>query len=386
MRTAIIHDWLDTWGGGESVLAELLRLYPDADLFAIVDFFPDRYRQRLNGIHARTSFIQHLPLARKHFRKYFPLMPRAVESFDLSRYDLVISSSHAVAKGARTTANQLHICLCYSPARYAWDLQEQYLEQMGLDRGPIAWLIRKQLDRFRRWDLSSSARVDSFVAISEAIAQRIRTSYGRHADIIHPPVDIAALQAASPGNRQPAREGFYLTVSRLVPYKRVDLIVDAFSAMPERALVVVGDGPELVRIAKRARGNVRLLGQVDDAQRNHLYAAARAFVFAAEEDFGIAPLEAQACGTPVIAFGRGGSLETIRGLDAAQPTGVFFDAQSAAAIGAAVERFERSETRISDAACRANAQRFSANVFRERFAAYVERAILAFRDAGRLES
>jgi glycosyltransferase involved in cell wall biosynthesis len=386
MRTAIVHDWLDTWGGGENVLAELLQIYPHADLFTVVDFFPDDYRRRLNGARAQTSFIQHLPFARGHFRKYFPLMPRAVESFDLSRYDLVISSSHAVAKGARTSANQLHICLCYSPARYAWDLREQYLEQMGLDRGPIAWLARKQLERFRRWDLRSSARADRFVAISETIAQRIRASYGREAEVIYPPVDVAGLLAVAQRQRPAQRECFYLTVSRLVPYKRVDLIVEAFTAMPERQLVVAGSGPELARITKRAGSNVRLLGQIDDAQRNHLLATARAFVFAAEEDFGIAPLEAQACGTPVIAFGRGGSLETIRGLDAAQPTGVFFSVQSAPAIRAAVEEFERSAARISDDACRENAQRFSADVFRERFTAYVDQQMVAFRNARRLES
>jgi glycosyltransferase involved in cell wall biosynthesis len=370
MRTAIIHDWLDTWGGGENVLVELLALYPDADLYAVVDFLSDTRRERLHGRPVRTSFIQRLPFARHHFRKYFALMPRAVESFDLSAYELVISSSHAVAKGARTGPGQLHVCLCYSPARYAWDLEEQYLAQTGLDRGALGWLARHQLARFRRWDVRTSARVDRFVAISDYIAQRIRNCYGRDADVIYPPVDLPAGDAGSE-----ARESFYLTVSRLVPYKRIDLLVRTFAAMPERELVVAGDGPEMTKLARLATRNVRLLGNVDDARRDQLLRSARAFVYAADEDFGIAPLEAQAHGTPVIAYGRGGTAETIRGLDAAEPTGVLFAEQSVASIGAAVMQFEAEAERISAAACRANAARFSRQNFRRRFAACVSDAL-----------
>jgi glycosyltransferase involved in cell wall biosynthesis len=301
-------------------------------------------------------------------------MPHAVEQFDLSPYELVISSSHSVAKGVRTGPGQLHICLCYSPARYAWDLQPQYLAQTGLDRGALGWLARLQLARFRRWDLRASARVDRFVAISEYIAQRIRNCYRRDADVIYPPVDIPAVK----GNDAP-RESFYLTVSRLVPYKRIDLVVKAFSAMPERQLLVAGDGPEMKKLAKLATPNVRLLGSVDDARRDQLLSSAKAFVFAAEEDFGIAPLEAQALGTPVIAFGRGGSVETIRGLDAATPTGVLFAEQTVASIEAAVAQFEASAPRITAAACRANAERFSRQTFNERFPAYVADALAQHR-------
>ena len=367
MPTALIHDWLDTWGGGESVLTSLLGLYPDAHLYALVDFLSDAHRPRLGGRPVRTSFLQQVPFARRHFRKYFALMPRAVESFDLSRYELVISSSHAVAKGARTRPGQLHVCLCYSPARYAWDLEPQYLSQTGLDRGALGWLARAQLARFRRWDLATAIRVDRFVAISEYIARRIKSCYGRDADVVYPPVDAPG----AAGERARAAEPYYVTVSRLVPYKRIDLLLSAFAAMPDRRLVVAGDGPERKRLAAMAPANVTLVGEVDDARRDALLAGARAFVFAAEEDFGIAPLEAQACGTPVIAYDRGGSHETIRGLDAAEPTGVLFAEQSAAAIGAAVARFEAAADRISAAACRANAARFSRRTFERRFAEVV---------------
>ena len=374
MRIVLVHDWLDTWGGGENVLAALVALYPEAELFALVDFLSDAHRARLGRKPIRTSFIQRLPLARRHFRKYFALMPQAVERFDLSPYELVISSSHAVAKGVRTHSGQLHICLCHSPARYAWDLERQYLAQTGLDRGVLGWLARLQLARFRRWDLRTSARVDRFVAISEYIAQRIRNCYRRDADVIYPPVDVPAFQLDSP-----PRESFYLTVSRLVPYKRIDLLVQAFGAMPARQLVVAGDGPEMKKLARLAGPNVKLLGSVDDARRDQLLSSAKAFVFAAEEDFGIAPLEAQALGTPVIAFGRGGSAETIRGLDAAAPTGVLFAEQTVASIRAAVAQFEASAPRITAAACRANAERFSRQTFNERFPAYVADALTQHR-------
>lgn len=374
MRIALIHDWLDTWGGGEKVLAALLELYPDAELYALVDFLTDANRLKLGGRPVRTSFIELLPFARRHFRKYFALMPRAVESFDLSAYELVISSSHSVAKGVRTSPAQLHICLCYSPARYAWDLQPQYLAQTGLDRGPLGWLARRQLARFRNWDLRTSARVDRFVAISAYIAQRIRNCYGREADVIYPPVDLPADDSESA-----PRESFYLTVSRLVPYKRIDLLLQAFAAMPERQLIVAGDGPEMKKLARMKPPNVRLLGGIDDARRDALLRGARAFVFAADEDFGIAPLEAQAHGTPVIAYGRGGSAETIRGLDSAEPTGVLFAEQTVPSIAEAVSQFEASAHRISAAACRANAGRFSRQMFDRRFSAYVADALAQHR-------
>ena len=372
MRIAIVHDWLDTWGGAELALAGLLELYPDADLHALVDFMPPSDRTRLGSRTVRTSFIQNLPFARTSFRRYLPLFPRAIEKMDVSDYDLVISSSHAVAKGVRTSPEQLHICYCYTPMRYAWDLQESYLQQAGLDRGVAGWFVRRSLAHLRRWDAKSASRVNHFVAISAHIADRIQRSYGRDSTVIYPPVDIGAFDADAP------RSQVYVTVSRLVPYKRIDLIVAAFRDLPGHQLIVIGDGPERARIAALAGPNVRLLGRATDAERDRWLATARAFIFAADEDFGIAPVEAQACGMPVIAYARGGALETVRGLEDGAPTGVLFPEQTAEAITTAVRRFEAKAPRITALACRENALRFSAERFRAEFGAYVHARVDEF--------
>ena len=376
MRVAVVHDWLDTWRGGEHVLAEILRIYPHADLYALVDFFSDADRARLGGKHARTSFLQHAPLARTHFRLLLPLFPRAVESLDVSAYDVVLSSSHAVAKGVRTRAGQVHVCYCYTPMRYAWDLRDQYLAQTGLDRGLRGVAVRALLRRLRDWDRAASARVDRFVAISHHIGERIRRCYGRDSTVIYPPVDQAPNVGGTRGNG-------YVTVSQLVPYKRVDLLVDAFRMLPERELRVIGEGPERARIEASAPRNVRFLGRVGSAERDRVVAGARAFVFAAQEDFGIAPLEAQALGVPVIAYAGGAAAETIRGLDADGPTGVLFDTQSARAIAEAVRRFERNEHRIASAACRDNARRFAPERFRRELSEFVAACVAAPREAAR---
>ena len=358
----MVHDWLDTWGGAETVLEELLGLFPQAHLYTLLDFFPAKDRARLGDRPISTSMVQRIPFARRFFRYYLPLFPRAIEHLDLRDFDLVISNSHAVAKGVRSGPGQLHICYCYTPMRYAWDLQDQYLRQTGLDNGAIGWLARRLLARLRRWDRDSSAGVDHFIAISEHIARRIERCYGRSSLVIYPPLPDAA-----PLGSRVAPEAYYLTVSRFVPYKRVDLIVQAFARLPERQLVVIGEGPERARIEAVAGPNVRFLGRVNDGERDDWIAAARAFVFAADEDFGIAPLEAQALGIPVIALNRGGSIETIRGLDQPNPSGVLFDEQSAAAITEAVRRFEQVAERISAEACRQNAARFAAPRFRAEF-------------------
>jgi glycosyltransferase involved in cell wall biosynthesis len=347
------------------VLAEILRIYPDADLFALVDFLPQADRGALNGKRATTSFLQRVPFARAGFRFLLPLFPRAIESLDVSAYDLVISSSHAVAKGARTRPGQVHICYCYTPMRYAWDLRDQYLAQTGLDRGLRGFVAKRMLERLRTWDRAASKRVDHFVAISHYIAERIRRSYGRDSTVIYPPV------AVEPVEPSPPRGSYYVTVSQLVPYKRVDLIVEAFRLLPERELVVIGEGPERARILAIAPRNVRMPGRLSDAERNRWLAGARAFVFAAEEDFGIAPLEAQALGTPVIAYAGGAASETIRGPDASAPSGVLYGEQSAAAIANAVAEFEHNATHIAADACRENAQRFEASRFRREFRDFV---------------
>jgi glycosyltransferase involved in cell wall biosynthesis len=365
VKIAVVHDWLDTWRGGERVLAQILRIYPEADLFALVDFLSPADRRALDGRRARTSFLQRVPFAKAGFRLLLPLFPRAVESLDVAAYDLVISSSHAVAKGVRTHRRQVHVCYCYTPMRYAWDLREQYLSQSGLDHGIRSLAANALLARLRRWDRAASERVDHFVAISAHIAARIRRCYGRDATVIYPPVTVAHRDTA------PRRESSYLTVSQLVPYKRVDLLIEAFRRMPERELVVIGDGPLRRNLQARAPANVRMLGWLPEPERDAWLARARAFVFAAEEDFGIAPLEAQAFGTPVIAYAGGAARETIAGLDADAPAGLLFRDQSVPAIVDAVGEFERDPGRFTADACRTNARRFGVERFRNEFANFV---------------
>jgi glycosyltransferase involved in cell wall biosynthesis len=296
-------------------------------------------------------------------------MPLAVEQFDLSAYDLVLSSSYSVAKGVLTGADQVHICYCHSPMRYAWDLQHQYLRETGLTRGLRSWVARYFLHRIRQWDFRSASGVDDFLANSQFVARRIAKFYRREASVIYPPVDVDQFTPAG------TKEDFYVTASRMVPYKRIDLIVEAFAGMPSRRLLVIGDGPQSARIAAKSSPNIRLIGQQPTAAlREHLQRA-RAFVFAAEEDFGIAPVEALACGTPVIAYGRGGVLETVHGPESATPCGLFFYEQTVPAIQDAIMRFEQLEQRFSSQVCRERAMSFGAGVFRERFKQHVNQVV-----------
>jgi len=369
MRIAIVHDWFVTYRGGERVVAELLQMFPDADLFSVVDFMAPADRVHLHGRTPRTTFIQRMPFARRRYRAYLPLMMIAVEQLDLSGYDLVISSSSAVAKGVITGPHQIHLSYIHSPIRYAWDLQHVYLREAGLQRGLGSMYARALLHYVRLWDQRTAHGVDRFIANSRFIAARIRKSYRREASVVYPPVDTDYhVPGAAP------REDFYLTASSLVPYKRVPMIVEAFSAMPNRRLVVIGDGPEMPAVRRAAGANVTVLGYQSDAEMLRLLQTARAFVFAAEEDFGITPVEAQACGTPVIGYGRGGTLETVAGLDAERPTGVFFPEQTVPSLTAAIETFERHADRFHPAAIRAHALEFSAACFRRRFMAEVEDA------------
>lgn len=287
-------------------------------------------------------------------------MPLAVEQFDLTRYDLVISSSHAVAKGVLTGPDQLHVSYVHSPMRYAWDLQHQYLRQAGLDRGLKSILVRCLLHQMRQWDARSANGVDVFLANSEYIARRIKKTYRRDAIVVPPPVDVESF------GLETEKEDFFLVVSRFVPYKRVDLVVEAFATMPDRRLVVVGDGPARSRVRAAARGasNIEFHEALPQPELVRLVQRARAFVCAAEEDFGIAMVEAQACGTPVIAYGRGGSRDIVVDVDSERPTGTLFAPQSAGALGLAVRRFDFMRGRIAAEACRENALRFSGAKFR----------------------
>jgi glycosyltransferase involved in cell wall biosynthesis len=310
-----------------------------------------------------TSFLQHLPFVRRHYRNFLPLMPLAVESFDLSDFDLVISSSSCAAKGVLTGPDQTHISYIHSPMRYAWDLQHQYLREAGLERGPGGLLVRAMLGRLRNWDYRTASSVDRFIANSQFVARRVWKAYRRESAVVYPPVDTSYFH---PSTRE--REDFYLTASRMVPYKCMGLVIDAFSQLPDRRLVVIGDGPEFARLKSRAGRNVELLGyQPGSVVRDHMQHA-RAFVFAALEDFGIAPVEAQACGTPVIAYGRGGVTESV----IPGKTGVLFEQQTVESLVGAIRLFEARAAGFDPAEIRANALRFSAERFRHQFRANVE--------------
>lgn len=370
-KVAIVHEWFATYAGSERVVEQLLNLFPDADLFALVDFLPPGERGFIQNKPVKTSFLQRMPKAKTHFRHYLPLMPLAVEQFDLSGYDLVLSSSHAVAKGVITGPDTLHVCYCYSPIRYAWDLTHEYLREAGLDRGIKGVLARRMLHRIRVWDALSSQRVDHFVTLSHFIARRIHKVYRRPSTVIFPPVDVTGFPMVA------EKGASYVAASRMVPYKRMPLIAEAFAKMPDRQLVMIGDGTDLPRVRDIAAKapNITVMGyQPTPVLRDHLQRA-RALVFAALEDFGILPVEAMACGTPVIAFGQGGALDTVRGLDDTNPTGVFFAEQSVEAIIAAVDRFEAERHRITPDNCREQAERFDIPHFQAAMREYLEKLI-----------
>lgn len=372
MKIAIVHDWLVTYAGAERVLEQVLNCYPQADLFSMIDFLEKDQRGFILNKPVTTSAIQKIPGAKKNYRSFLPLMPLCVEQFDLSSYDLIISSSYAVAKGVITGPDQLHICLCYSPMRYAWDLTHEYLKETGLDRGVKSWAARLILHYMRLWDVRTSNGVDDFIAISKFVARRIYKVYRRNSVVIYPPVDVSYFEC------EDNKEDYYLTASRLVPYKSIPLIIEAFAKMPDKKLIVIGDGPELSKCKSLAGSNVEILGwQPNDVLKRHMQKA-RAFIFAAEEDFGIVPLEAQACGTPVIAYGRGGALETIHAENSSSPTGVLFHEKNIEGICDAVRKFENGLS-ISSHACRMNAERFSIERFQRDFKLKVEKSFEAHR-------
>lgn len=366
MKVAIVCDWLVNYAGAEKVLEQILAVFPEADLFAVVDFIPKEQRGFILNKNVITTFIQGMPRALKKYRNYLPLMPIAIEQLDVSDYELVISSSHCVAKGVLTGPDQIHISYVHSPIRYAWDLQHQYLKEANLTHGLRSKIARLIMHYMRLWDTRTSNGVDYFIANSKFIGRRIWKCYRRSADVIYPPVDINKFKLCK------QKESFYITASRMVPYKKVGMIVEAFNHMPDRKLIVIGDGSEFDKIKKIAGVNVTLLGYQSDEVLQAYMEKAKAFVFAAEEDFGITPVEAQACGTPVIAYGKGGSLETVRAYGVSDnPTGVFFYRQDVDAVVAAVKQFENISDTISCEDCRKNAERFSISRFQKEFKEYV---------------
>ena len=368
LKIAIVHEWFVNYAGSERVVEQILNLFPNADLFAVVDFLDNSQRGFIQNKKVTTTFIQNLPFAKTKFRQYLPLMPLAIEQLDLSAYDLIISSSHAVAKGVLTSPHQLHISYVHSPIRYAWDLQHQYLKESNLERGIKSWIARWILHQIRIWDTRTANGVDLLIANSKFIARRIQKVYRREATVIYPPVDLQNYPLCE------QKQEFYLTASRLVPYKRVDLIVEAFSQIRDRKLIVIGDGEQMAKIRAKAGQNIQFLGYLEPSELRKYMQIAKAFVFASEEDFGITPVEAQASGTPVIAYGRGGVCESVRGLDCDHPTGVFFAEQTAASIRAAILEFEENCDRILPESCRENAMRFSTERFQTEFLEFVQEA------------
>lgn len=370
MKIAVVCDWLIVYAGAERVVEQILNIYPQADIFCVVDFLPNNNRAFLKGKKSITTFIQKLPFAATKYRTYLPLMPLAIEQLDVTGYDLVISSSTCVAKGVITGPNQIHISYTHSPVRYAWDLTYQYLNESGLNHGVKGFLAKIILHYIRLWDYRTSNGVDAFIANSKFIARRIKKVYGREAEVIYPPVDVDAFHFCD------KKDDYYLTASRLVPYKKVKLIVEAFNQMPSKKLIVIGDGPDFYKIKAIANNNIIMMGYQPFDVLMEKMQRAKAFIFAAEEDFGITPVEAQACGTPVIAFARGGALETIRGYqDDLNKTGVFFYEQNIESICNAVAVFEKEMGGITPQNCRDNAKRFSVNKFREHLEKFVNKYI-----------
>jgi glycosyltransferase involved in cell wall biosynthesis len=368
-RIAIVHDWLPEVGGAERVLGEMLQVLPQAHVYSLVDFIPESERAFLCGKKVRTSFLQNLPGARRFYRSYLPLMPLAIEHFDLAAYDLVLSSSYAVAKGVITGPDQLHLCYCHSPPRYAWDLQELYLRQSQRSSGVKGFLARALLHYIRLWDCRTPNGVDAFAANSRFIQRRIWKVYRRRSRLIYPPVHMAE----EGGAREERPRTHYLSLGRLVPYKRVDLLVETFRRHPDRQLQVIGDGPERVRLEQNLPPNVRFLGRQSQRVVSEALRGARALLFPAEEDFGLVPVEAQAAGTPVIAYARGGGAESI----VEGRTGVLFQEQTVEALAAAMARADAIE--FDPAALRENAMRFSVGIFRSTFGQWLASEWSRFR-------
>lgn len=373
MKVAIIQEWLVTVGGSDKVVKAISDVFPDADIYTLVakKEVCDELGIPWNKIH--TSFIQKMPFGTKKHRAYLPLFPFAIEQFDLRGYDVIISSSHCVAKGVLTKADQLHICYCHSPIRYCWDMYNEYLEESHLEKGLKSWLVRWMLHPIRKFDAITGTRPDYYISNSDYVGQRIRKTYRRAATTIHPNIDISNFELCED------KHDYYLASSRLVAYKKIDIIIEAFNRMPDKKLVVVGGGPNLEAYRKLAGQNIEVMGyQPFDVLKNKMQHA-KAFVFAADEDFGMIPIEAESCGTPVIAYGHGGSLETVK----ENVTGLFFREQTSDAIIEAVNRFEsmgKQPFKPSD--CRKWAEGFSEERFKKEIKEFVESKYDEFKTKG----
>lgn len=380
MKTAIVHDWLTGMRGGEKCLEVFCRLYPDADLFTLLHI-PGKVSPVIEGMRIHTSFLQSLPGVEQKYRYYLPLMPMAIKQFDLKGYDLVLSSSHCVAKGVTTGKKTRHICYCYTPMRYIWDQYGQYFN--ARNSGVLAAAVMRFLKPgLRKWDVRTSRDVDHFIAISRHVSKRIRKYYQREAEVVYPPVDT---KFYAPTGEKP--QDFFLVVSAFAPYKRLDLAVEAFEKLGY-PLKIIGDGQGWEHLRKSGAANIEFLGWLADEEVRSYYARCRAFIFPGEEDFGITPLEAQAMGRPVIAFGRGGALETvipekrswkpeydIPEEKTAHPTGMFFPEQTSEALVSAVRHFESIESGFDPEEIRRHACEFDVDIFTHRIRTLIENRI-----------
>lgn len=369
MKKALIHDWFSVYAGAEKCVESFTNIWDDFEVYSLIDFLSDKDRELiLKGKKANTSFVQNLPKAKDKYRNYLPLFPLAIEQFDLSEYDVILSSSHAVAKGVLTHSNQLHISYVHTPIRYAWDLYHQYLKESGLDKGFKGKLAKYFLHKIRLWDMSTVNRVDHYIANSHYIARRIKKVYGKESTVIYPPVDVEKFELCE------QKQEFYMTASRMVPYKKIDMIVEAFSKT-DKKLIVIGTGPDMEKIQAKAGKNIELLGYQSDEVMIDMMQKAKAFIFAAEEDFGITPVEAQACGTPVICLGKGGTKETVIDMI----TGVHFMEQSVEALLEAVNKFEKNSDSFEPKKIRENALRFSKERFEKEIKEFVEEKYEIFK-------
>ncbi len=369
MKTAIVHEWLVNYAGSERVVESFTNIWPEADVFTLVDFLDDEQRKIiLKGKKAKTSFLQHYPFAKENHRKYLPLFPKAIESFNLSEYDVIISSSHSVAKGFKKHKNQLHICYCHSPMRYAWDEAERYLNEANLNKGVKGKIAKSILNYLRKWDLNSANGVDYFIANSNYIAAKIKRIYNRNSDVIYPPVDVNKFSLSN------STENFYLTASRLVPYKQIDLIVKLFAELPDKKLVVIGSGPEKDKIKSLAAPNVQLLGYQNFQTLKEYMEKAKAFIFVAEEDFGIIVVEAMACGTPVIAGDYGGTAESVIN----GKTGILFEKQDLKSLKDALFKFESVANSFNKKEIRKHSLSFDRKIFEKNIKSCVDDKIQTF--------
>ncbi len=373
-KYALVHEWLTPYatGGSELVVKEILNAV-DADLYALIDFESTNPESYLFKRQIGSTFLQQFPMAKKGVQKYLPLLPLAIEQLDLREYPVILSSSHAVAKGVLAAPHQMHICYCHTPMRYAWDLTFDYLQNSGAGRGLPGILTRYLLHRLRQWDVIAANRVDYFIANSQHTARRIWRCYRREAEVIYPPVNVDRFRF------EPQKEDFYVTVARLVPYKKVGTIVRGFNQLGKR-LVVIGTGPELAEIRAIAGPNVEILGEQPDAVVEDYMARAKAFVYAACEDFGIALVEAQACGTPVIAYSAGGALETVLDIrnHPSEGTGLFFGQQTEGSLMEAVESFEGLRSQFNPQAGPEQAALFTPEVFQERYRHFIDECYQKF--------